>query len=342
MEQNPVVIVNEYRAQQAKAEHDYAKAIEYSAIARDAALSDGDKWAFHRSSFNIAHFQYALGRMDDCIRTIEELVEHAAMADYPELVAQARTLLAHALQNSGATDRALTAAEEAASVIPDEPGQLRLALQHSIVSTLAEKGESEDAWREALVLDTLVGPESGTKVRGMAYWAIGNAGFMSGRITEGQEYHDRAAIDLVRVGDVNLWALFNKAAANMRLEAGLINSATLECVERAEVAISVAGGNVADKVEILLARAHWEYASGNLEVAENKLREVAAQTKELFPYIRAQSLQLLSGCLLQAGRKGEALKVALESEQIFLETGGAERAFQVRTFIDTMEAAREQ
>lgn len=336
-----MVLLNEYRAQQAKEARDYAKAIEFSAIARDAALGDGDNWGFYRSSFNIARFQYDLGNMDDCISTVEALVEHPAVAAYPELVAQARILLAHALQDKGASERALIAAEEAADAVPEQTGQLRLVLQHSIVSTLAEKGETEEAWREALVIDSLVGPESGAKVRGMAYWAIGNAAFMSGRVEQGQEYHQRAAEALATVGDVNLWALFNKAAANMRLEAGLIDSETLECIERAEVAMSVSDGNTADKLEIMLSRAHWEYASGNWNEAEQKLKDVGERSKAQFPYIHGQALQLLAGCLLRTDRKDEALVVALGSQRIFEESGATERVAQVATLIDSIRLPEE-
>ena len=333
VDQNPV-LVNEYRAQQAKAGHDYEKAIEYSSVARDAALAVGDNWGFYRSSFNIAHVQYELGRMSDCIHTLEALVEHPAIVDFPELIAQAMVLQAHALQESGASERALLAAEEASSVVPDQSGQLRLKLQHSLISTLAEKGEVEAAWREALVLDSLVSAESGAKVRGMAYWTIGNAAFMSGRVMEGVAYHRQAAAALAKAADVNMWAGFNKAAANMRLEAGLVDSETLECLQRAEVAISVSDGRQADRLEILLARAQWEHASGNNEVAERKLRDVAAQAHELFPFIRGQALQLLADCVLQLGRRDEALRIARESERIFQEAGATERVTQLREQVD--------
>lgn len=334
MEQNPVVVVNEYRAQQAKANRDYAKAVRYTSVARDAAISDGDNWSYCRNSYNMAHLQYALGRIDDCIRTLEDLVEHPAIAEYPELVAQARILLAHALQDNGASERAVDVAEYASNAVQDQSGQLRLKLQHSLISTLAEKGEVEAAWEEALVLNDLISCDMDSRASGIAYWSIGNAGFMSGRIEEGQKYHHKAAESLVAVGDVNLWALFNKAATNMRLEAGLIDNETLDSLERAEVAISVSDGNVADKLEIVLARAHWEYATGNHATAERLLRAVADQAKDLFPFIQAQAFQLLAGCLLRTGRTSEALKCARKSSRLFEESGASERMSQVKVMID--------
>ena len=336
LDTDSVILVNEYRAQQAKAAHDYEEAIRYSAIARDAALGQDDKWAFFRSSFNIAHYEYALGRMDDCIRTVEALVGHPTITEYPELIAQGRILLAHALQDSGASERAFVAVEQASSVITDKSGQLRLKAQFSVVSTLAEKGEVEAAWREAVILDDLIGPESAAKVRGMAYWTIGNAGFMSGRVEEGKQYHLRAATALAAVGDVNLWALFNKAAANMRIEAGILDEETAEYLERAEVAISVSEGSPVEKLEILLARAHWEYATGDPGVAERSLRNVAEKARGTFPYIHAQAYQLLASCLLQLGRTEEAKRIALETEQMLEESGATERLSQMRKVLDSI------
>lgn len=333
LDQNPDVLANEYRSKQASDRHDYVEAAKYAAIARDAAQDAGDIWGYYRSSFGVAHFQYVLGRMDDCIGTVKTLVEHPDIGDYPELVAQARVLLAHALQESGASESAHTAVKQASNVIPVNSGQLRLKVQHSVVSTLAEQGRVEEAWREALALDAMVGREEGPRVRGMACWAIGNAAFMSGRVEQGQDYHFRAAQALAAVGDVNLWAQFNKAAANMRIETELLDEVTSDYLERAEVAFSVAGGSDADQLEILLARAKWEFASGNGTVAEQKLRDVVRQSSGSFPYIHAQTLQVLASCLHKLGRSAEALRTAGESKRMFERLGALERASQIEAVI---------
>lgn len=336
LEDEQVYLANEYKAQQASQRRDYGKAVEYSVLAREAALQAGDTWGYCRLTLSIARYQYDLGLMDECIHTINALTAHPVIVDFPETAARARVILSEALRNKGASDRALVATEEAISIVPDRSKELRTALQHSMVATLAEEGEVEAAWQEAMVLDSLVGPEAGARASGMAYWTIGNSAFMSGRIEEGLRFHQQAATALTPLGDVNLWALFNKASANLRMDAGVVQPETLECIERAEVAISVSEGNLADRLEILLSRAHWEHLAGNNGVAEQKLRDVATKAEELFPYTRAQALMVLARCLFDLGRAGEALDAAREGEQLFDGLGAPVQAERAREIIRTI------
>lgn len=333
MDPDKVHLDSEYQAQLAVGRRDYGAALEYTVLARDTAIVNGDSWAYCRLTIEVARCQYNLGLMDACIGTLEPLVDSDAIADYPDSAALARALLSGALLTKGDMAGALSVAEGASQSVTGQSREMRLALQHSLVSALAEEGEIEAAWREALLLDSLIGPESGARERGNAFWTIGNTAFVSGRIDEGREYHRRAGEALGALNDVNHWALFNKASANLRLEAGLIEPATLDCVERAEVAISVAEGNFADRLEIRLTRAHWEHLSGNSTEAEPRLREIAASAKDLFPYTSAQALQLLAECLLAQGREGEALKAAYECERIFRGLGAVVRESQATNLI---------
>ena len=339
MDQKQVMLVNEYRAQQAKDQRDYKAAIEYAVLARDAAFDAGDEWGSLRLSINIALLQFDLGLIDECIETAEALVGHSSISMYPEGAVRARAILSQALRSKGDNEGALVVAEDAVQALPAQSREARLQLQHSLIPALAEEGDVEAAWAEAQVLGSLIGPESGTKVLGTSYWIIGNAGFLSGRIDEGRRFHEQAATALGSLGDVNLWALFNKASANLRLEADLVEPETLECIERAEVAFSVAEGNESDRLEILLSRSHWEYAVGNYAVAEGSLRNVVAQSIKSFPYISAQAQELLAGCLFKLGRKPEALKTALEAERIYAGSGAGVRRSHVRALIDRIQSS---
>lgn len=339
MARNETSLLNEYKAKQAKEERDYPRAIDYMLLARDGALEAGDDWGYCRLTMEAALLEFDLGLLDECIQRLEELLQHPAIANAQEAASRARGILSHALREKGDTERALIFAEDALDVVPEQSRELRLALQLSLVSSLAEEGEYESAWREALILEKIVGPELGSKVMGNSYWAIGNAGFLSGRIQEGRKFHELAASSLALMGDVNIWALFNKASAHLRLDAGLADSETLEFIERAEVAISVADGNQADVLEILLARAHWELATGSLSVAEQKLRDVATRAQRTFPYIRGQALQLLVGCLRALDRDAEALENALECKEIFQEAGAKLRLSKIEETIEALTAS---
>lgn len=335
MDKNQVRLASEYRAQQARERRDYREAIAHLRVALDAAEKASDSWDYCRLTIDLALLQYDLGSMDECIATMEALVADDRIHSYPDFSVRTRAILSQAFRTKGDTERALMVAEDAAAVLPKESKEVRLPLQYSLVSALAEEGDVEAAWQEALVLATLLGPQSSAKVKGSSYWVIGNAAFLSGRIDEGREFHRQAASVLVSVGDVNVWALFNKASANLRLEAGLVEPETLECVERAEVAISVTEGIEEDMLEILLVRARWEFAAGNLDDAEMRFRELVSKASGTFPNIQANALMLLAESLVCLGRQDEALRTAEEALQIFEELNTGVRAAQVRSFIAT-------
>lgn len=339
MDLNQVRLANEYHARQAKSRRDYSQAIAYLRVALESASTAGDEWDYCRLNIDLALLQYDLGLMDECIATMEALVGDNNLREYPEFSARARAILSQALRTKGDTERALVVAENAATVLPKASQEVRLPLQYSLVSALAEEGEVEAAWEEALVLASMVGPQSSVKVRGSSYWVIGNAAFLSGRIAEGRHFHRMAATELVSAEDVNMWALFNKASAKLRLDAGLVEPETLEYVERAEVAISVTDGIREDVLEVRLVRAHWELVAGDLGQAETKLRDVAAQAASIFPNIQAHALMLLAGCLSRLERKDEALQAGKESLMLFESVNAEVRAAQVRTIIDSIGGA---
>ncbi|MFP3570739.1 hypothetical protein, partial [Paraburkholderia sp. SIMBA_030] len=79
----------------------------------------------------------------------------------------------------------------------------------------------EDAWRECLVLETLLTDEVDEDTAGKGYWVIGNVAFLTDHVSEGVRYHDQAAEWLSPSKDVDLWARFNRASAEMRLQAKL-------------------------------------------------------------------------------------------------------------------------
>ncbi|MCQ2001800.1 hypothetical protein [Arthrobacter zhaoxinii] len=338
MTSNTVFMLNEYRARQAKAQRNFAAAIEHSMAAADAATRVNDSRGFCRMTFNTAELQLELGRIEGCIATCRNLLATEAIKDYPDYESRARVLITHALQDKGETGGALAAAREAADLAQQRlPSETRFNIQHVLIAALAEEGDTETAWAEALILADMLSADATPRVKGMTHWAIGNVGFMSGRIEEGLKHHRLAADSLGLANDVRTWALFNKASVNMRLVAGLVDAETKDCLERAEVASDVAGVTEMDRIEIVITRAWWELESGNAAAAEGLLWSVEKRAATSYPVLQGRTLLLLARCLCTLERKAEALQCALQSERIFAEVGAAVLASESRTIIDTIE-----
>lgn len=341
MDSNTVFILNEYRAGQAKARRDYPAAIKLSHDAAEAAAEGGDSRGFCRMTFNTADLQLEAGRVEDCIATCRSLLATAAIKEYPDYESQARVLITHALQDKGEMGGALRAAKEAASLPIDElSSRSRLKIQHVLIAALAEDGDTEGAWLEALNLVGMLPADATPRARGIAFWTVGNAAFMSARTSEGLKYHRLATDTLALVNDVSTWALFNKAAAHMRLVVGLIDEATRECLERAEVAFEVAGVTEMDRIEIAITRAWWELESGNAAEAEGLLRPLEKETAGSHLFLQARVLLLLARSLHALGRTGEALKSARQSESIFAGVGADVFASESRGLVAVLQEAQ--
>lgn len=340
LESDAVFILNEYRARQAQGRRDYGEAINHSRIAAEAASQRGDAWGYVRMAFQTGMLQLDLGLIHDAVATCGQLLESDAVKQYPEYESRTRVLLARTLHNEGQMHGALAVAREASSLSGDElSSQGRLSVQHVLVASLAEEGDTQAAWAEALHLVEMLGNEIDPRVRGMVHWAAANVAFMSSRVGEGLKYQRLAAENLSRLDDVNLWAQFNKATAHMRLVAGLAGQETAEFVERAEVAFAVAGGNEIDLYEVRITRAWWELESGDAATAERLLRPLEKELAGPYPFLRARALLILARSLHALERHVEALEYAQQSERIFSEVGADVFASESREIIDTIQAA---
>ena len=58
---------------------------------------------------------------------------------------------------------------------------------------------------------------------------------------------------------------------------------TLSAIERAELALSIVGGNKTDQLEVAFIRARWLYLTGDIVAAVEKLREIHAERKARWP-----------------------------------------------------------
>lgn len=334
-------ILNEYKARQLWDQRDYAGAMVCAGSAVEVAEERNDSAAWWRMKFLYGECQIELGQLDDCAETARILNDHASTQEDAELAAKAKALLSAVLRNSGQLHEALALAREAALDLPEkhQTSSEKLDAQQVLVAVLAESGNLEDAWREAEILASLVGGSTAPDKAGKAYWSVGNVAFLMGMNAEATYYHGRAASCLSPSNDVNLWAQFNKASAFMRLSANLVEPETLQCIERAELALSITGGTEHDELDVVMIRAYWNYLTGELEPAREKMASVLRKVHVLSPLSQGDAHLLFARILETDGDFQEAAAHAEKSAALFDFAGAQARAAQARFFMDAVVEA---
>ncbi|MDK1360221.1 hypothetical protein QNO00_08065 [Arthrobacter sp. zg-Y1219] len=333
-------LLNEYRARQFWERREYRKALAEAAAAADSARGNGDEQGYWRMSLLKAECQVELGLMQEFATGAKNLIEDPKIADDPITKARATALYARALQCLGQVGESLKVAKEAAAIELAECGSPsgHFDTHQALVASLADSGKMEEAWEVAQSMLLLITSETPRETAGLAYWAVGNVAFLMQKGDEGAKWHAQAAICLSPSNDVYLWAQFNKASAHVRIWAHLLEPATLECIERAELAISVSGGSPMDELEIALVRAHWQLLNREVEDALQGLELVLKEREILVPSVLAEAEQLMAMALFELDRIDEALEAAQSSQKTFMDLGALRMAGQSREVIDRIDA----
>ena len=118
------------------------------------------------------------------------------------------------------------------------------------------------------------------------------------------------------------------AAAAVRLSSGIIEPETLSSIERAELALSIVGGNKTDQLEVAFIRARWLYLTGDIVAAVQKLREIHAEREALARHTAGEVSLLLGKALKAAGEAAEALVYLEEAQKEFSAAGASDRVQQ--------------
>ena len=331
-------VIGEYKARKSWERREYKQALDEASIAAMQAHTALDHQAFWRLSLLTAECQQELGLITDFAESASRLARDSSMLESPTMQARAMAVHARALHYLGHIEESLSVAQQAAAIeIPEmDAGNGRFDTHHALIASLAESGQLDDAWEVAMSLDALITSEIDSLSAGQAYWAIGNVAFMMEKNEDGCRYHNLAAALLSPSNDVNVWALFNKASATVRIEANMLDTFTLECIERAELAISVTGGSPTDEVEVRLVRVRWLLLTGGAAEAMDILEVLLSQSTQLPKYLQAEIEFVRAMALVALHREAEALEVARCSEGTFLSLGAVRKAEQAGQLIDTI------
>ncbi|WP_152916175.1 hypothetical protein [Arthrobacter sp. RIT-PI-e] len=332
----------ELRARDAWDQRDYAGSQGLAEQMAASALDDGDDFAWWNATFLVSECLRKQGLMNESRVVADELATHPLTSQSKALSARVHTLRAFALQGSGDLSAAVADARRAVEDARLEPDQYTIVIesQNALVAALAESGLLEEAWTECGGLAELLETNPDVKYSGQSYWAIGNVAFLLKHIDEGVHHHQLAARSLSPTNDLDLWARFNHGSAQFRLAAGITAPETLECIERAELAISIVGGTERDRLELRLTRAQWSVLTGQFDTAVEQLRAIVESKDLLASHVAAQAYLLLGQALATRAPKPEALSNLEESERLFLQSGAQDRALTARTLIDELESSQ--
>ncbi|WP_045732163.1 helix-turn-helix domain-containing protein [Pseudarthrobacter chlorophenolicus] len=317
-------------ARQAWDLRDYPLAASHAATAAQIALDGRNTSAWWNMTYMQAECLMKQGNLQECQRIIKHLLEHPMATESVGLGIRARQMLAAVSHGLGQLSVAVDEAKEAVKLCAQLPkgSTLIIGAHRALIGALAESGRLDEAWKYCQDMNDHVDEHSMSQLAGEVAWVIGNVAFMRHDYQEGIKHHERAARLLSPANDIELWARFNKASAAVRLSSGIVEPETLSSIERAELALSIVGGNKSDQLEVAFIRARWLYLTGDIVAAVEKLREIHGERASLAKHTAGEVSLLLGKSLKAAGESEEALIHLQEAQKAFSAAGAADRVQQ--------------
>jgi transcriptional regulator with XRE-family HTH domain len=317
-------------ARQAWDLRDYPLAASHAATAAQIALEGKNTSAWWNMTYMQAECLIKQGNLQGCQKIVQHLLEHPMAAESVGLGVRARQMLAAVCQGQGQLSVAVDHAMEAVKLCARLPkgSTLIIGAHRALIGALAESGRLDEAWKFCQDMNDHVDEHSMSQLAGEVAWVIGNVAFMRHDYPEGIKYHERAAKMLSPANDIELWARFNKASAAVRLSSGIVEPETLSSIERAELALSIVGGNKTDQLEVAFIRARWLYLTGDIVAAVEKLREIHAERSALAKHTAGEVSLLLGKSLKAAGEAEEAMVYLAEAQKAFSAAGAQDRVQQ--------------
>lgn len=308
---------------------DYLGAVTNAEAAADLAADSADSITWWNMTFLAANSQLRHGGSSAAAATLRRLLDHPLTQDSDALALRAHQVMSTAMLAEGSLPEAITHATHAVDIgsgdSPEEYGAYLLALQ-TLIGALTEAGHLDEAWTHALVLSEAVTDEIPAQMAGEIHWVIGNVAFIRQDVSAGLDHHAKASRLLSPAADLARWAQFNKATAWVRLMAGVVEPATLQAIERSELAYSVVGATPAETLEVSMLRARWLFLNGELPEALDLLTTVESQREHLASHIAGDSALLLGNVLEALARIPEAFESYHNAYDRYQQAGAVDRA----------------
>lgn len=281
-----------------------------------AALGDDAKECEYLHA--LGKYQILTGAYGACLETVELLFKSPRIHVDPVLQARALILRAAALRNQANHGPAIEDARRALTSLDGLKGNFRFRAEacQALIASLVEAGKIGEAWTVRDQLADSLNQTSDKQLAGQGYWTLGNLAFAHGQHTEGLEYHVRAAGFLQLANDIHLWARFNKASADIQLQAGLVNEQIQDCIERAELAYGIVGGSAAELTGLAVTRARWNRSRGRLREASEIMEKAIREAGETQALENASAHILWAQILTDLGRPADAAFQRSKANQI--------------------------
>lgn len=329
-------LMAELKARQCEWDHDYTAAAREATTAAELACAnnDVDSWWSMRSLR--AQCLCYDGLFDEGVVTAQELVDHEVARNEPTIEVQALNILAIAFQGAGRLRDAFETVNRAAELVggDDADPALWVKTQCTFVAVCAERGDLESAWHACKKLITDMRDDlPDEQLVAKAYWAIGNVAFLRDDVENGLEYHERAFLRFSPSKDLEMWGKFNKGSAAMRLAAGIADSATLRCIERAELSAEIVSGSTEDHLLLAMTRAHWNYLAEDYDETIDILEPVCEVSHSLAAQSAAEAFYLYGRALFAVERRNDALVNLQRAVREFDRADAHERQNTVEDFI---------
>jgi hypothetical protein len=325
----------ELEARGHRASHDFTKAADIALSAADIAKDEGDSKGWWNMTFLQAENLLDAGDFVECTALARSLSEASLAVASPQHKARALILMASSLRSEGLLEAAAAAAASAVGLVDDDADmEIDVHARQALIAAYGESGKLEEAWKECLSLSARISDGMDDQLAGKAYWVIGNVAFLCDKVNEGLHYHELAAETFSPTRNLDIWAKFNKASAAMRLAAEVADAATLRCIERAELATDVVGGNEEEILLLRLNRAHWNYLAGDAQTALELLDEISGSADQLPSQIAAEIFLLMARAQSDTGSTEAAKESSIEAADRFEKAGAHQRALQARELLE--------
>lgn len=312
---------------------DYVGAANSAQCAADLARASRDPVTWWNMTFLAANSLLRNGSYIAACEVLQSLLMHSLTKESDALSLRAHQVMAAAMLDAGSLQESIAHASLAVEIgsgdSAEEFSAYLMALQ-TLVGALTEAGRLDEAWTHTQILAEAVNEETSAQIAGEIHWVIGNVAFIRQDIRKGLEHHAKAGRLLSPSADLARWAQFNKATAWVRLTAGVVEPATLQAIERSELAHSIVGVTTAETLEISLLRARWNYLNGDLPLALELLGNIEAQKAELAPHIAGDTALVLGSVLQASGRLQEAFGAFQDAQDRYVQAGALDRAAVAR------------
>ncbi|MHA7176766.1 helix-turn-helix domain-containing protein [Arthrobacter sp. Sr24] len=316
-------------AQQCWDTRDYLGAATHAKAAAQLAQTAKDQVTWWNMIFLAANSLLRQGDNIEATKVLQSLVAHPLTVESDALSLRAHQVMAAAMLAQGNLQESIEHGILAVSIgsgdSAEEFSAYLMALQ-TLVGGLTEAGRLDEAWTHTTALSEAVTDSTPAQMAGEIHWVIGNVAFIRKDVRTGLEHHAKASQLLSPATDLSRWAQFNKATAWVRLMAGVVEPATLQAIERSELAHSVVGATPAETLEVSLLRARWHYLNHELPLALELLEKIEAQKDQLAPHIAGDSALLFGNALEAADRHLEAITAYSNAHERFTVAGALDRA----------------